>query len=108
MPLSATLTSICGLTRSSVTCVLQAFEEQALTPQAIEQVLRLSERDVADQQAKLAREGKDVDKRIARLVAAIETGGDAPSRIAERRELEARRQSINVEARTRIQFRGWS
>jgi len=78
--------------------VLQAVEEHALTPQAIEQVVRLSERDdVTDHQDKLAREGKDVGKRIARLVAAIETGGDAVSLIAKLRELEARRQAINVE-----------
>lgn len=36
--------------------VLQAVEEHALTPQAIEQVVHMSERaDMADQQAKLAR-----------------------------------------------------
>ena len=52
---------------------------------------------VADQQATLAREGKDVEKRIARVVAAIETGGEAASLIAKLRELEARRQAINVE-----------
>lgn len=45
--------------------VLQAIEEHALT--------------AADQRAKLAWEGKDVDKRIARLVAAIEMGSEAPS-----------------------------
>jgi len=36
--------------------VLQAVEEHALTPQAIEQVVHMSERaDMADQQAKFAR-----------------------------------------------------
>jgi transcriptional regulator with XRE-family HTH domain len=78
--------------------VLQAIEEHALTPQAIEQVVHLSERDeVAEQQAKLGREAKDVEKRIARLVDAIETGGDVPSLIAKLRDLEARRQAITVE-----------
>jgi hypothetical protein len=41
---------------------------------------------------------KDVDKRIARLVAAIETGDDATSLIVRLRELEARRQAITVES----------
>jgi len=51
--------------------VLQAVEEHALTPEAIELVILLSERDeAADRQATLARERKDVEKRIARLVAA--------------------------------------
>jgi hypothetical protein len=71
----------------------------ALTPQAIEQVVHLSERDeVAEHKATLAREAKDVDKRIARLVAAIEAGGHVPSLVAKLRDLEARRQAINVEA----------
>ena len=75
--------------------VLQAVEEHALTPEAIEQVIHLTERDdVADQQAALARERKDVEKRIARLVAAIETGGDAASLVAKLRELEARQRAI--------------
>ena len=72
--------------------VLQAVEEHALTPEAIEQVIHLSERDdVTELQDKLEREQKDIEKRIARLVAAIETGGDAASLVAKLRELEARR-----------------
>ena len=63
--------------------VLQAVEEHALTPEAIEQVIHLSERDdVTELQDKLTREQKDIAKRIARLVAAIETGGDAASLVA--------------------------
>ena len=55
--------------------VLQAIEEHALTPEAVEQVVQLTERDDArDQEAALRREWKEVEKRIARLVAAIETG----------------------------------
>ena len=46
----------------------------------------------------LAREGKNIEKRIARLVAAIETGGDAPSLVAKLRELEARQRAIHAEA----------
>ena len=55
--------------------VLQAVEEHALTPEAIEQVIDLSERDdVAEQQRKLDRERADIDKRLKRLREAIETG----------------------------------
>ena len=61
--------------------VLHAVEEHALTPEAIERVIQFSERDdEPDRQTKLAREQQDVEQRIARLVAAIETGGgDLPS-----------------------------
>jgi site-specific DNA recombinase len=80
--------------------VLQAVEEHALTPEAIESVIHLSERDdVAELQDKLARERKDIDKRIARLVTAIETGGDVASLVAKLRELEARRTAIDREGR---------
>ena len=73
--------------------VLQAVEQHALTPEAIEQVINLSERDDApSRQDALAREQKDVAKRIARLVAAIETAGDVASLVAKLRELEARQQ----------------
>jgi site-specific DNA recombinase len=57
--------------------VLQAVEEHALTPEAIESVIHLSERsDQRELQVALSLEQKDIEKRIARLVAAIETGGD--------------------------------
>jgi site-specific DNA recombinase len=79
--------------------ILQAVEEHALTPEAIEQVIHLTERDdVVDQQAALDRERHDVEKRIKRLVAAIETGGEAASLVAKLRELEARRRAIDAEA----------
>jgi site-specific DNA recombinase len=81
--------------------VLVAIEEHALTPEAIEQVIQLSERDdVAEQQATLAKERQDVEKRIARLIAAIETGGDAASLVAKVRELEARVVGIDSELRS--------
>ena len=68
--------------------VLQAIEEHALTPEAIEQVILFTERDdIAEQQDALERERKDIDKRIARLVAAIETGGDAASLVAKLRDV---------------------
>ncbi len=81
--------------------VLNAIEEHALTPEAVEQVVQLTERDdVRDKQKALHRERKDVEKRIARLVAAIETGGEVPSLIAKVRELELRRGAINRELRS--------
>jgi hypothetical protein len=76
--------------------VLCAIEEHALTPEAIEQVVRLTERDDArEQQVALGRERKDLEKRIARLVAAVETAGDIASLGAKLRELEARRAAID-------------
>ena len=76
--------------------VLDAIEEHALTPEAVEQVVQLTERDdVRDRQDALQRERKDVDRRIARLVSAIEAGGDAPSLVAKVRELEGRRGEID-------------
>lgn len=78
--------------------VLRAIEEHALTPEAIEQVISLAERDDAQgQQAALARESKDLDKRIARLVAAVESAGDVASLAAKLRELEARRRAVGRE-----------
>jgi len=79
--------------------VLAAIEEHALTPEAIEQVIQLSERDdVREQQGRLEREEKDVAKRIKRLVEVIEGGGDAPSLVERLRQLEARRKAIQAEA----------
>jgi len=79
--------------------VLRAVEEHALTPEAVEQVIHLSERDdVTELQDKLGRESKDIEKRIARLVAAIETGGDAAPLVLKIRELEARKAAIAVES----------
>jgi site-specific DNA recombinase len=79
--------------------VLQAIEEHALTPEAIEQVIHLTERDdVAERQTALARERRDLDKRIARLVAAVETAGDVAPLVEKLRILQARRTAIDVEA----------
>jgi hypothetical protein len=78
--------------------VLQAIEEHALTPEAIESVVTLSERDDAQQQqAALAKERQDIGKRIGRLVAAIEGGADARSISAKLRELEARGAAIDAQ-----------
>ena len=78
--------------------VLQAIEAHALTPEAIEQVIVLTERDDArDQQFTLTRERKQVEKKIARLVAAVEAAGEVKSLAAKLRELEARRTAIDDE-----------
>ena len=53
---------------------------------------------MADQQAKLEREGKDIEKRIARLVAAIETGGDVPRSSPSSAKMEARQRRHRNEA----------
>jgi DNA invertase Pin-like site-specific DNA recombinase len=75
--------------------VLHEVEVHALTPEAIEQVIHLSERDdVTDLQTKLARERKDVEKRIARLTAAIELGEKPATLVAKIAELEARLKAI--------------
>jgi site-specific DNA recombinase len=79
--------------------VLYALEEHALTPEAIERVIHLTERDeLAERLTALTAEGKQVEKRIARLVAAIEAAGDIASLAAKLRELEARRVAIDREA----------
>ena len=75
--------------------VLQAIEEHVLTPEAVEQVVALSEReDHAEQQVALLREQKDIGKRIARLVIAIETGADIDALLTKLRTLEARQAEI--------------
>ena len=81
--------------------VLDAIEKHALTPEAVEPVVQLTERDdVRDRQDALHRDRKDVERRIALLVSAIETGGDAPSLVAKVRELEARRGEIDGDLRS--------
>lgn len=78
--------------------ILQEVERHALTPEALEQVINLTERDeVADTQQTLERERIDVEKRIGRLVAAIEAGGEATSLVVKLRQLEARLHAIGAE-----------
>ena len=78
--------------------VLQAIEQHALTPDAIEQVITLTERDDRrEQEAALRKERQDVTKRVSALVAAIEVGGDVPSIVAKVRDLEARQHAIDEE-----------
>ena len=81
--------------------VLQAIEEHALTPEAIEQVVQLTERDeIRDQQDALKHEQQDIELRLARLVAPIETGGEAASLVAKVKELDGRRVAIDGELRS--------
>lgn len=80
--------------------VLQAIEQHSLTPEAIEQVIALTERDDArEQYDALERERKDVSKRIANFVHVIETAGDITSVAAKLRDLEARRNQIDEQLR---------
>ena len=61
-------------------------------------LIRLTERDdVQEQHAALTRELRDVDKRIARLVVAVETAGDITSMAEKLREFQARRLAISTE-----------
>jgi site-specific DNA recombinase len=81
--------------------VLQAIEQHALTPEAVEHVIQLTERDDAhDQQMALMRERRDIGKRIDRLVIAVETTGDIASLATKLRELEARRDAIDRDMRS--------
>jgi hypothetical protein len=57
--------------------VLHAIEEHALTPEAVGQVIQLTERDdVQYRQDALGRELKDIERRIKRNVEPIEVGGN--------------------------------
>jgi site-specific DNA recombinase len=79
--------------------VLQAVEQHALTPEAIEGVIHLTERDeVQDHKAALESERKEIERRIANITAAIEKDG-LGSLLKRLRELEDRRNAIDVELR---------
>ena len=75
--------------------ILQAIEEHALTPEAVEYVVQATERDdVEDRELQLRREQENNDKRIKNLQAAIEVGGDAITLVARVHELEAQQCAI--------------
>jgi hypothetical protein len=75
--------------------VLHAIEEHVLTPKAVEAIVLLSEQyQNAQQQASLERERLTIGKKIARLVAAIEHGGEIPTLVSKLRELEARQTAV--------------
>ena len=72
-----------------------AIEEHALTREAVEAVIALTERDdQRERQALLVKEHAEVERRIARLIEVIERGGDARSLVAKVRELEAKRDTL--------------
>jgi len=78
--------------------VLREIEAHALTPEAVESVIALSERDdVQERQAALRQERADLAQRLARLVSAIETGGDVPALTSRVRDLETRSRAIDLE-----------
>ncbi len=78
--------------------VLSAIEEHALTAQAIEQVIQLSERDdVAEQRERIEKEAIDIAGRLRRLLEVVESGGDAASVLHRIRDLEARQKTIREE-----------
>jgi site-specific DNA recombinase len=82
--------------------VLVAIEEHALTPEAVEHVIQLTEGDERrDQRTALERELKDIAKRIERLLDAIETGrdggGDTGSVLTRIRDLKMRSTAIKAE-----------
>lgn len=75
--------------------VLQAVEEHALTPEAVDQVVLLSEQnDLADRRDALVAEAADVDTKLSRLVALAEAGGDVAPLAARIRELQEKRQAL--------------
>jgi site-specific DNA recombinase len=75
--------------------LLQAVEEHALTPEAIEHVIQLTELDERKElQVRLERERAEVDRKICRIVAAIEDGHATPSVLQRLPELEARKATI--------------
>ena len=78
--------------------VLTAIEEHALTPEAVEAVVRSTQRDVSATVARsFERELKELEKRIARLTDAIVAGGEMPALLGKMKELEARRAAIRAE-----------
>jgi site-specific DNA recombinase len=78
--------------------VLQSIEQHALTPEAIEDVIQLTERDdVRAQQDRLTKEAQEIEKRNKRLLDAIESGGDAQTIVARVKENEAKLRSIRTE-----------
>jgi site-specific DNA recombinase len=78
--------------------VLRAVEEVALTAATVESVIELSERDDQEERRKsLTRDRADVEKKIGRLVQAVENGGDVVSLTARLRQLETERAKIDEE-----------
>ena len=87
--------------------VLQAIEAHALTPEAIEPVIALTERDDCTSAGAALTERRDLDKRIAKLVSAIEVAGDITSLATKLRELESRRAAIDADLRVAQPCLAW-
>ena len=80
--------------------VLHAIEEHALTPEAVEAVVRLTERDdYRERQERLSLELADVARKIARLVDAIADGADSAALRAKLRELEVKQTALRRDAK---------
>jgi hypothetical protein len=80
--------------------VLNAVEGHALTPEAVEHVIQLTERDdLRDRRSNLEREATDVGRRIKRLVEVIEDGDNAESLVDKLKVLELRKRQIAEELR---------
>jgi len=76
--------------------ILSAIEEHALTPEAIEQVIQLSERDdFLEKQGELEREQKKVAKHIMNITNAIALGAAPASLLAKLKELETRHDELS-------------
>lgn len=75
--------------------ILRAIEEHALTPEAIEQVIQLSEREGrSSEQDALKKEQKDIVTRVDRLVGAIEAGANVAALVSKLRVFEQRSEAI--------------
>jgi hypothetical protein len=78
--------------------VLSSIEEHALTPEAIEQVVRLSERDdLVERRDGLEKEAADVRRRVGRLAEAMESHGEVATLMERIRAHEARLTEIAAE-----------
>lgn len=77
--------------------VLAWLEEHIFTPEALEHVIRFTEttsQQAADERKALEREQRDLKRRIANLLKAIETGGDAVALVKQVQTYEARQSAI--------------
>ena len=71
------------------------MEKHALTPEAVENAIRLTEQDDSrEARERLQSEREDVARRLKRLLDAIEAGGDVPLLVARVREMEAKRDAL--------------
>jgi site-specific DNA recombinase len=78
--------------------VLLAVEEHVLTPERVEEFLLAVEADDQGERSRLLeREARDVERRITRIVAAIEGGGEVAALTTRLRDLETRKVAIAEE-----------